>query len=327
MHKIKVGFIGLGLVSQVCHLPAFSENKKVKVIAICDVNKSLLNQVSKKYRYAQAFSCYKKMIEKTNLDAIVLSSNRFQTVKIASYILKKKINLLSEKPQAINYKSAFELLRLANKSSSKYHIGYMKRFDNSVLYLKKKIIDISKYGKLKNVYIENFTGDSYGNPFEYIKQKQKKFKQSIFLKYLNSFCHNINLIRFLIGEITDQNVLSETIKFEGEGIVNFKVKKINVILNTRFTKAKVWHEKYYFNYEKAKIELKMPIPLRKNISGQIKIYEHKTGNIFRPFIKHGWSFRNQANYFVSILEKKKDKYKTSAKNSLNDIKIIEKIFK
>ena len=71
----------------------------------------------------------------------------------------------------------------------------------------------------------------------------------------------------------------------------------------------------------------MPIPLRKNESGNIKIFVFKSGDILKPFIKHGWSFRNQANYFVEVLGKRKDDINTSAKNSLKDIQIIEKIFR
>lgn len=323
----RVGFIGLGIVSQICHLPSFAENKKVKITSLCDINEQLLIQVSKKYKDTKIYKNYKEMLDNDNLDAIILSCDRFKTYEVANNILKKKINLFSEKPQALTSKKALHLVDLANKNKVNYHVGYMKRFDNCIIYLKEKIIDNKKYGKLKNVYIENYTGDSYGNPFEYVRQKFKKKKQNIFLKYLNSFCHNINLIRYLVGEVDNPNELSKNLRLKGEGILYLKSNNIDIILNTRFTKSKIWHETYHLNFEHAKIEVKMPMPLRKNESGSIKIFVFKSGNIFKPFIRHGWSFRNQANYFVEVLENRKDEINTSAKNSLKDIQIIEKIFR
>ncbi len=323
----RIGFIGLGIVSQICHLPSFEENKKVKITSLCDINKKLLIQVSKKYKDVKTYKYYKEMLDNENLDAVILSCDRFKTYEIANYILKKKVNLFSEKPQALTSKKASYLIDMANKNKVNYHVGYMKRFDNCIIYLKKKIIDKKKYGKLQNMYIENFTGDSYGNPYEYVKQKFKKRKQNIFLKYLNNFCHNINLIRYLVGEVEYQDKLSKNLKLNGEGILKLKSNNIDIILNTRFTKSKIWHETYHLNFEQAKIEVKMPIPLRKNESGNIKIFVFKSGDILKPFIKHGWSFRNQANYFVEVLGKRKDDINTSAKNSLKDIQIIEKIFR
>ena len=49
--------------------------------------------------------------------------------------------------------------------------------------------------------------------------------------------------------------------------------------------------------------------------------------ITKPWINWGWSFRNQANFFVDcIISSKTKKSFCVAKNCLNDLKLIETIF-
>ena len=36
---IKIALVGLGLVAELAHLPSFHKNKKVRIIALCDLDK------------------------------------------------------------------------------------------------------------------------------------------------------------------------------------------------------------------------------------------------------------------------------------------------
>ena len=169
---INLGLIGSGLVSQICHLPSFVDDKRVKFVAISDLNQDILNKVSKKYSIKNRFTDYKVMLQKCKLDGVVLASNRNTIEEISEYILKKKINLFVEKPQSFSSKVAKKLIKLSNKNNVKYVVGYMKKYDNGIIFLKNYLK--KKKGKIKSVYYENFLGDSYQNPFEYFRIKKKK---------------------------------------------------------------------------------------------------------------------------------------------------------
>ena len=233
MKKLKLGFIGTGLISQIAHLPSFYSDSRIKIQAISDLNKNLLKKVSKKYQVEKIYKNHKEMLKKEKLDAIILAVQRSNTEKIAEDVLKKKISLFSEKPAALSYKSAKELSKLAEKNKVKYIVGYMKQHDNGILYLKKNLNKI-KLGKLKSIYYESFLGDSYSNPFEYFKHDDKNYrkkntlnkkinnKKLVFVKFLNTHCHSVNLIRYLFGELNfDHKSMSD----QGEGLVFFKTKK------------------------------------------------------------------------------------------------------
>ena len=106
MKKTRIGIIGAGFVSQNVHLPCFSSDKRVDLVSICDHEKNLLNNVSKKYQIKNIYTDYKKMLNNEKLDGVVLAVNRTMTAKIAKLVIEKKIPLLTEKPAALNLKIA-----------------------------------------------------------------------------------------------------------------------------------------------------------------------------------------------------------------------------
>ena len=66
MRKVRLGFIGAGFISQLAHLPTFYSDKRVKITAICDVDKNLLNKVSKKFQIEKTYTSHKEMLKKVH---------------------------------------------------------------------------------------------------------------------------------------------------------------------------------------------------------------------------------------------------------------------
>ena len=155
MKIVKIGFIGAGFMSQIAHLPSFYDDKRVKVVALSELNKRLLDKVSKKYQIKKTYKSYKDMIDNEKLDGLVLVANRSNVEKIACDILMRGIPLFSEKPMATSYLFAKKLVSLSKKNKTKYLVGHMKRHDNGIKVLK-KILHKKKLGKLLSVYYQNF---------------------------------------------------------------------------------------------------------------------------------------------------------------------------
>ena len=115
MKIVKIGFIGAGFMSQIAHLPSFYDDKRVKVVALSELNKRLLDKVSKKYQIKKTYKSYKDMIDNEKLDGLVLVANRSNVEKIACDILMRGIPLFSEKPMATSYLFAKKLVSLSKK--------------------------------------------------------------------------------------------------------------------------------------------------------------------------------------------------------------------
>ena len=337
MKKLRLGFIGAGFISQLVHLPCIYYNSRASIVAISDKDQKLLDKVKNKYNIPKAYLSHEELFKKEKLDGAVIAVQRSETAKVTRSALLNKIPIIVEKPSALNYKQAKFLFELSKKKKVKYFVGYMKRHDNGILQLK-KIIKQNNYGKLMSVNFQAYGGDSYSNPFEYFKHSEKNYriknslinkvnnKKIIFVKYLNNYCHHINLLQYLFGKI---KIDYKSISSSGEGVVIFKNnKKLKIIFNNQFTKAKRWIEEMNIFFEHCKILVKMPIPLLKNTSASIEIEDYNSGEIRKPFVKWGWAFKNQADNFInSIYKKKAHQNLCSGKESCEDIKIIEDIFK
>ena len=334
--KIKIGIIGVGFVCQISHLKCLKDNPNVTIEAICDQNSILLKQVSKKYKIKKTYTSYVEMINQNKLDGIVLCVNRDSTEKVSKFILKNKVNLFTEKPSALSSKVATKLSNLAKKNNCIYLTGYMKRHDKSVKKFAKKLKNLD-FGDLKYVYYEHFSGDSYGKQVNYFKSRSlsqikkttlnKKFtnKKNNYLKFLNTHCHTINLIRFLIGDFSlRENALNKY----GEGNIIFKKNKIEIILKNKYQKSKKWHENVSFFFEQGVAILKLIKPFLKE-SSDFKIIDFTEKKVIKNIKEKSWAFQNQINFFVSLLKenKKKKVEQYFSTDSSKDIAIIEKIFK
>ena len=83
-------------------MPAIKKNKKISLERCIEKNNIILKKVGKKFNIKKQYVSYEEMINKEKLDGVVLSVQRNSTYKIAKYLIKKKIPLLSEKPAALN---------------------------------------------------------------------------------------------------------------------------------------------------------------------------------------------------------------------------------
>ena len=340
MIKKKIAFIGTGFIAQICHLPNYKKNKNVKIIAICDEDPKVLKNVANKYKIKHTYKNYKNLIrDRKDLDAIILTVPRHETYKISKEILKNKINLFTEKPIALSKKSAFELVNLAKKNNLIYSVGHMKRHDESIKYLKRlfKTKDF-KLDSLQSVYYESFAGDSFGKLKKFIKVnkrykshfinfdvlKNKVPRKNIinFLKFLNTHSHAINLLRYLFGEI---NLVFNNLNKFGNRIIGFQIRDKMLILNTRKIYSNTWHEKIIINFDKFKVNLSFPMPMKNRQTQRLSILNLKTSKNKIIKLKNNWSFANQAKSFIDSLYTKKNKI-NNAKNSIEDLNIIEKLF-
>lgn len=341
MVKKKIAFIGTGFIAQICHLPNYKKNKKVKIIAICDEDPKVLNYVANKYNIKHTYKNYKNLIRnQKDLDAIILTVPRHETYKISKEILKNKINLFTEKPMALSKKSAIELVNLAKKNNLIYSVGHMKRHDESIKYLKNlfKYKDFN-FKSLQSVYYESFAGDSFGKLKKFIK-KNKSYKSHLinsevrknkvpvknkikYLRFLNTHSHAINLLRYLFGEIS---IKHNYLKNNEERIIILEKNKKVFLLNTRKIFSNNWHENLIINFDKYKISLNFPMPMMAKQPDRLSILNIVNSKNNKVKLKKTWSFQNQSIEFVKSLSDP-TKNICRGKDCVNDIKLIEQIFR
>ncbi len=331
--KIQVAFIGAGLINQYCHIPSILDQKNIKLNSICDKDGYLLDKVSKKFLFENQYSNIDNLLNNNKIDALVLTVARKDTLNLLEkiYNKKKNIKILCEKPFGTNSKKAKFLINNYPSQINNTMIGYMKIYEPAVNDVT-NIIKNKKYGDLLSLTIKNSMGDSYCNPFNYIKRKNlNDYKKIIapksrihFDKYLNVFCHDFNLIKKLIGhKINIENVF---INKSGIGRVNLSTNDIPISLDTSYNYDKEWYEVFKFNFSNAEIEIKFPPALLKNKLASLKVIEYNKNQKIIYKYKSDWAFRIQAYNFLKFIRGEINN-PSNPVDACYDIELIEKIWK
>ena len=145
MEKLRVGIIGCGRIS-VMHLVSADRLNQEELVACCDIKKDRADEVAKKYSI-NAYTDYKEMFEKENLDAvhICLPHNLHSDVSMAAF--EYGINVLSEKPMDVSFEKAEHAVNTAKEKNVLYGIIFQCRYNNSAKLVKEAV----KSGKLGKV--------------------------------------------------------------------------------------------------------------------------------------------------------------------------------
>ena len=145
LKKLRVGVIGCGRIS-VMHLTSISMTNCVELVACCDIIKDRAEEVAKKYG-VKAYVSYEEMIDCEKLDAVHICLPHHLHTKVACYAFLKGVNVLCEKPMAIDFESAENAVKLAREKGVLYGIIFQCRYNNSAK-LVKQAVESGKLGKI-----------------------------------------------------------------------------------------------------------------------------------------------------------------------------------
>ena len=142
---LKVGIIGCGNIFTM-HATSCHHLKMAQLVGVCDVKKERADRWAKKYG-VKAYYDYKEFIDNEKLDVVHICVPHYLHPIISKYALERGINVLCEKPMAINYEDALENVRIAKEKGVKYGIIFQCRF-NDTSKLVKENLENGKLGKV-----------------------------------------------------------------------------------------------------------------------------------------------------------------------------------
>ena len=71
MRKVKLGFVGCGMMAQLVHLPNFIESEKCEVVALADKREQLGRKVADKYSISRLYPSHYELCEDGQIEAVV----------------------------------------------------------------------------------------------------------------------------------------------------------------------------------------------------------------------------------------------------------------
>lgn len=142
---LRVGIIGCGNIFTM-HATSAHHLPNAQIVAVCDVKKDRADKASSKYN-CKAYYDYKQLIDNEPLDVVHVCVPHYLHPIISRYALEHGVNVLCEKPMAINYADAITNVNLAREKGLKYGILFQCRY-NDTSRLVKENLDNGRLGKV-----------------------------------------------------------------------------------------------------------------------------------------------------------------------------------
>ena len=230
-------------------------------------------------------------------------------------------------------------------------VGYMKRYDSGNLLLKKHLdawLTSGECGRLLFARNHGFCGNwLYGGdpnvPFSKSSAPTPPSPEecpdwlpadcrSSYLGYLQQWTHNINLLRFFLGDNGGKTRLVQA-HLDPDGMTGLTILEINgtrAVIESGLTKFHGWEEHTQIYFEGGWLKTAAPPLVQKEVPATVEIYRAKhedhPPSIVQEFPAPSWSYREEAKYFLASI-RSGEAFRSSAEDTLNDVRIIEDIYR
>ena len=136
MDKLKIAVVGGGSIAQLAHLPNWIKMDDIDLVALCDVDKGKINSLTEKFNIPRWYFVLDEMLKKEKLDAIHICTPSLHHFPMAYLALSKGVNVLVEKPIALNSTDAQKLSDYAVRNNLTLMVGMHHRFRDDVQILR-----------------------------------------------------------------------------------------------------------------------------------------------------------------------------------------------
>lgn len=351
MHKIRLGFIGLGHVGQIAHFKNYLYNDDVTISGICDSRLDLVQKIQKKYNVENIATNADLLIHDKNIDALVIVVDRGSVFSLSKKALEARKHVFTEKPMALNSINAQDLVNLANKNNVIYKIGFMRKYDVGISnYLNnlKDLISDKKLGRLGLLRIHAFDSvSSYAGGHDSTPSSIKKDssdpliqvpawvpleRKMDYLNTLNVYCHHLNLLNSIFDASYSFRINYVNFKMRHCRIVNLTVEKKEVtheIILELGNIPSIVHDEYIeASFEGGVYRVDFPPNMLKDGVAVTSLNEYgsESQQIRKNYFPYSWSFRNQSKDFINDIKFSREKYINSGTECLRDMALHDKLW-
>ena len=167
MSKVRVGIIGTGGISN-AHMGGYKAlPDEVEVVAVCDINEPKVKAYAEKYGVSAWYTDFNEMLAKEDLDCVSVTTWNSAHMPATVAALNAGVNVICEKPMAMNAAEAELMLDAAKKNNKLLQIGFVRRFGDDARAAKKYIdagaIGDIYYGKAQYLRRRGCPGGWFGD--------------------------------------------------------------------------------------------------------------------------------------------------------------------
>lgn len=151
---LKVGIIGCGLIAQVRHIPCLLKMKNAEIVAVCDSNQELAKSISQRFHISRYYADFSEMLTKEELGMVDICTPPQTHLDLSIRVMKAGCHVLMEKPMALSFKQADEMVRASNENQVKLCVVHNKLFEPVVMKAR-SMVSQGGIGDLVGIDIED----------------------------------------------------------------------------------------------------------------------------------------------------------------------------
>jgi UDP-N-acetyl-2-amino-2-deoxyglucuronate dehydrogenase len=219
--KIKVAVIGCGRISK-NHFGSIEKHaENIELVAVCDPNENLLNEISQKYG-VKGFRNYDDLLAKSDADMVILCTPSGMHPEQTIAAARAGKHVMTEKPMATRWKDGLAMVKACDEARKRLFVVKQNR-RNATLQLLKRAVEEKRFGRIYMVHLNVF----WTRPQAYYDQG--KWRGTWELDggaFMNQASHYVDLLEWLIGPIADIQAMTGTlardIEVEDTGVMNVR---------------------------------------------------------------------------------------------------------
>ena len=127
MEQIRIGVIGLGTMGSQ-YVKIFSAHPLAEVVAVSSLQEQQIEKMRSLYGIAHGYLDYRKMLERPNLDAVVVATPDAQHYEPTRAVLESGRHALVEKPFTTSTAEADELIRISRQAGKMIQVAFNHRW-------------------------------------------------------------------------------------------------------------------------------------------------------------------------------------------------------
>lgn len=156
--EINFGIIGYGFMGH-CHKDTLAKYDISKLIAVCDIDESRFDDLSKS---VQTFLNIDEFLKVENLNTVIISAPNHEHLNIVKKCAKAKKNIICEKPVALSVAEFDQMVEVCKENGVLLTVHQQRRWDEDYRIIK-EIYDSKKLGEIFTVKasIYGFNGNMH----------------------------------------------------------------------------------------------------------------------------------------------------------------------
>ncbi len=194
MKKIRYGIIGFGNFAERAIMPAIRSVNNSELVAIQKRSIDSAKNKAEEYSIPFYFDSVEALVNSKDVDAVFIVSANSQHHKETILAAQAKKHIIVEKPMAVNFIQAKEMIEVCEKNNVKFMTGHMLRF-SPLLIRMKEIVNSGLIGEITFAQ-SHFVYDALLSQRKWLLDKENAGGGPLF----DIGIHCLDSMRFILGD-------------------------------------------------------------------------------------------------------------------------------